>query len=155
MGNASFLILVIATSALALVGLVICFVYFLRRIFLNQSGLSKLVNSYPVENRPEGMVFEKQTVGLGRSVRFRKCARVCISRAGLYVAIKVIFGRRVALLIPWREFSIVTETRFYGLNALRLSVGEPEITSIRIYSALFSKIKPFLNEKGLMERPPA
>ena len=136
MGNALFLILVIAASALAFVGVVICFVYFLRRIFINQGGLSKLMNSYPVENRPEGMVFEKQTIGLGRSVRFRKCATVCISRAGLYVAIKVIFGRRFALLIPWCEFSNVIETRFYGSNALRLSVGEPEITSIRVYSAL-------------------
>ena len=135
-----------ALGSLTLVGLVICFVYFLRRIFLNQSGLSKLMNAYPVENRPEGMVFEKQTVGLGRSVRFRKCTTVCISRVGLYVDIKVIFGRRFALLIPWHEFSNVTEARLYGLNAFCLSIGSPEITSIRVYPALFSKIKPYLKK---------
>ena len=146
MGNALFLTLVIAASVLALVGLVICFVYFLRRIFLDQSGLSRLMNSYLVENRPEGMVFERQTVGLGRSVRFRKCATVCISGVGLYVGIKVIFGRRFALLIPWHEFSDVAEARLYGLNAFCLSIGSPEIASIRVYQDLFSKIKPYLKK---------
>ncbi len=144
MGNAWFLILVLAAGVLALAGLVVCFVYSLRRIFLNQSGLPELRRFYPAQNRPEGMFFERQTIGLGRSLRFRKCTTVCISPLGLYLAVKVIFGKEFAVLIPWSEFSNVTETRFYGLNALSLSVGSPEITFIKVYPALFAKIEPFL-----------
>ena len=144
----SFLILMITTGALALMGLVVSFVYVLRRIFVNHGKLPELMEVYPAENRPDGMVFEKQTIGLGRSLRFRKCVTVCISQAGLYLSVKVVFGKRFMLLIPWSEFSKVTETRLYGVKAVSLSIGSPEITSIKVHRALFAKIKPYLKGSG-------
>ncbi len=144
MANLPFLLMIIALGVLALVGMVVCFIYILRQIFIKKGKLIELMNAYPIGIVHEVMVFYKQTIGLGKSLRFRKCTRVCISKAGLYLAIKVILGKTLAVFIPWNEFSHVTETRFYGLNAFCFSIGSPEITSIKIYPALFAKIKPYL-----------
>jgi hypothetical protein len=139
-----FLILMIASGVFALMGWIVCFILILRRIFIRKSKLIELMHAYPVEIEPDGMIFEKQTIGFGKSLRFRRCATVCVSQAGLYLAVKVIFGKRLAFLIPWRELINVTETRLYGLNAFCFSVGSPEITSIKVYPALFAKFKSLL-----------
>lgn len=144
MTDVSHIFLVISFGLLAIIGIVVCFVVILQRIFINSGKLSELMGSYPAENQPQGMVLKKQTIGLGRSIRFRKCVRVCISQEGLYLAFKVIFGKEMAFLIPWSAITHVVETQLYGLNALSFSVGLPTITSIKVYPEIFAEIKPFL-----------
>jgi len=142
--NLPFLFIMIAFGVLALMGMVVCFIFILRRIFVKQGKLAELTSAYPAEIQPEGMVLEKQTIGLGRSLRFRRCTRVCISEEGFYLALKVIIGKRLAFLIPWGELSNAAETHLYGLKALGFSVGSPEIISIKVYPSLFAEIKPYL-----------
>ena len=127
------------------ISIILFFIIMLRHILLKQSKLPEIARRYQAEHQAEGMAFEKQTIELGKSIRFRRCTRVRISETGLYLAIKVMYGKRFGFLIPWSEFSHVTETRLYGMNALNLSVGIPEITSIKVCQDLFLRIKPHLS----------
>lgn len=149
MTNLSSVFFIIVSGVAVILGIVAGFIVILRRVLFHHSKLAELMSSYPVEFQPEGLVLKKQTIGLGRSVRFRKCTRVCISQAGLYLAINVVFGKESAFLIPWNHISPAVATRLYGLNALGFSVGAPEITSIKVYPDLFEKIKNYLpGDKG-------
>lgn len=139
------LFFVITFGLLMFISIILFFIIMLRHIFLKQSKLPEITRCYPAEHQPEGMALEKQTIEVGKSIRFRKCTRVRISETGLYLAIRVMYGKRFVFLIPWSEFSHVTETRLYGVNALNLSVGTPEITSIKVYQDLFLRIKPYLS----------
>jgi len=47
-------------------------------------------------------------------------------------------------LIPWNEIKVVREARLYWLKAMILSIGEPQITTIRIMMPFFDLMQPYL-----------
>jgi hypothetical protein len=111
----------------------------MTRLFAELSGLTKLVQRYPVTQPPTGATFAKQTVKVG-SVRYRRCVVVSIGEGGLYLGVHPPLLEQGDMFIPWEEIKGAQRARLYSRRAVRLSIGEPEFGSVTLYDGLYKRV---------------
>jgi len=140
----SLLLTLVALNVLFGIVCITILILILRKLLFNKKRIAALINAYHTSTQPEGNVYEKQTIALGRMVRYRKCTTVSFSPEGLFLSISFFGGRQPPILIPWNEIARVTQTRLYGREALMLWVGTPLICIIKVYPSLFSMTEPYL-----------
>ena len=138
------ILFLIAANTLFLICFLAVLVFVLRRVLWERKGVSELAKAFQTTAEPEGEVYQRQTVGLGRMLRYRGCVSVSVSPQGLYLFIRTFRGRIPPVLIPWNQITGVSRARLYGRDAVSLSVGTPNMVAIRVYSGLFSGMRPYL-----------
>jgi len=148
MSSTLFIIFAILTGLLFGLSLIVLFVCFLYKIMFNNKEMTRLIQAYRTKDQPEGLVLVKQTIGLSRILRYRKCVTVCISPQGFYLLINGYWRRKPKVLIPWDQINNVERARLYGVDAFALLVGQFPYIIIRVYPPLFSKMSPYL-KKGV------
>ena len=116
-------------------------------VFTQMSGLDTLVKRYPATEPSQGTRLDKQTVQIG-PVRYRRCVTVQIDDAGLTLWVRPPLGRHLAIRIPWSELVPRSETRIYWARAMLLSVGQPEIATLRVQMGLYERLRPYLDGAG-------
>jgi hypothetical protein len=121
--------------------------------FARISNLHKLAARYPAAEPPQGTPLHKQTVQVG-PVRFRRCVTLQIGDAGLYLQVRAPLSRHPPVQIPWTEITPVGTTRIYWRPAMLLSVGSPEIATLRVQMDLFERLRPYLNGSRLRSALP-
>jgi hypothetical protein len=117
----------------------------MMRFFARASGLTKLAERYPANHQPEGQKYTKQTLQIG-AVRFRKSVTVYINPEGLYVWAHPIFSNYPPIFIPWSEVKRTQESSIYGGRAMLLSIGDPQMGTIRVKMGLFRLIETHLKD---------
>jgi hypothetical protein len=116
----------------------------MMRFFGQISGLLRLAERYPAPQPPEGRAFTRQTLQIG-PVRYRRCVTVQIGPSGLCVWPRPILSNYPAFLIPWDEIKRVQHTWIYiSMGAMLLSIGAPEVGTVRVPMSLFRQIEPSL-----------
>ena len=113
-------------------------------VFARISNLHKLAARYPATEPPQGTPLRKQTVQIG-PVRFRRCVTLQVSDTGLYLWVRPPLSRHPPVQVPWTEITPVGTTRIYWGRAMLLSVGKPELATIRVQMDLFERLQPYLN----------
>lgn len=139
------LLLVLVVGAV-LAGLAFGFSYLLFRLFGRTSGLDRLAGRYPATGAPEGELRRKQRVAIG-AVYYRNAADVCICLQGLYLWVRPFLGSYEPTMIPWSEFREPRGAMLRLQQAVRLTVGDPEVTTVVFTQGLFDKLRPHLNVK--------
>jgi hypothetical protein len=137
------LLLVLLVGAVLAV-LAFGFSYLLFRLFGRTSGLDRLAELYPATGPPEGELHRKQRVAVG-AVYYRNSADVCICPEGLYLWVKPFLGSYQPALIPWSEFREPRGAMLRLQQAVRLTVGDPEVTTVVFTQGLFDKLRPYLS----------
>jgi hypothetical protein len=119
----------------------------MMRFFAQMSGLLRLAERYPASQSPEGPALTRQTVQIG-PVRYRRCATVQIGPSGLYVWPRPILSKYPAMRIPWGEIQRVQHAWIYvSMGAMLLSIGAPEVGTIRVPMSLFAQMQPYLTAR--------
>ena len=117
--------------------------HLLFRLLGRTSGLSKLAELYPATAQPEGSELERQWLAVGK-VYYRKDARVRVMPQGLHLWVRPFLGSYKPALIPWAELRDPQPAILALHQAVRLTVGEPSVTSVVFTSQFFERIKPYL-----------
>jgi hypothetical protein len=119
----------------------------MKGFFVQASGYNRLAERYPAEGGSEGPAHTMQTVQFG-PVRYRRCVTVHVSDQGLYLQPCLFYVRYPPILIPWDEVVRVRPSRIHAWSQARLlSIGEPEVGTIRVEMGLFKLIQPYLSPK--------
>jgi hypothetical protein len=113
-------------------------------LFVQASGLTRLIERYPAAQRPEGVEREKQTVKIG-AVRYRRCVTINVSSHGLYLWVRPPLSKHPPVLIPWDSVRRICRTRLYGRKAVRLLIVGPQVTPLVVHEGLFKSIRPHLS----------
>ena len=147
MENGSLMFLVIPLLVLLvgalLAALAFGFSYLLFKLFGRTSGLDKLAELYPAAGPPEGEMHRKQRVAVGR-VYYKNTADVCFGPPGLYLWVRPFLSRYEPVMIPWSEFGRSQRAILYGQRAVRLTIGDPPVTSVVFTERLVVKMDAFL-----------
>ena len=146
MSNASLNIFISITAVLCGLCFMACFVYILLKLMFDNKTIARLTQDYKTNNRPKSHVFEKQTIGLSRIIRYRNIVTVCISQEGLYLSIHGFWGRNPKVLIPWDQIKSVEKTKLYGLDAFALMIGRFPYITVKVYPSIFSEMRPYLKK---------
>ena len=104
----------------------------------DRGGWLRLVDRYGTPQAPSGTVLTKQTLQIG-SVLYRNCTTLGIASEGLYIT-----TWRKTVLIPWSDFSGVTQGRLFWERVPVLSVGHPAVATITIPRQLLNQLRTFL-----------
>lgn len=136
--------LLVLFGGLAIAGLAFGLSHLLFRLFGRTSGLDRLATLYPAAHPPEGQVHRNQRIAVG-SVYYKDTADICIGEQGLYLWVRPFLARYRPALIPWQAFTGARPTYLYWQSAVRLSVGDPAITSIVFTQGLYQRMKPYLS----------
>ena len=115
------------------------------RFFASISGLNRLAAKYPAAHPPEGEQQAKQTLQIG-PVRFRRCVTVHVGSSGLYLHVRPVTSRYAPMLIPWQELRRPHQALLYWQRAMVLSVGDPQVATLRLKETLFRQIEPYLHQ---------
>lgn len=126
-----------------LTGMAFGFSALLFKLFGRASGLDRLGELYPVANPPVGMMFKRQYAAVGQ-VYYKNSADVCICPEGLYLWVRPFLGKYKPVLIPWREFKESRKAILYWQQAVRLTVGNPPVSSLVFKRGLFREMMPYL-----------
>jgi hypothetical protein len=105
-------------------------------------GWSRLSSRYATTQPPPTQAASRQTLVVGQ-VLYRNCVTVGLSDEGLYLKIGFslsIFGKS-SLLIPWSEFTQISEARLYLQKAACLSLGDPPVGTITVPMTLFETMR--------------
>lgn len=148
MGTGFLMFLVIPVLVL-FVGLVIAALaiggsYLLLRVFGRISGLNDLAEAYPATAPPEGEMHRRQWMRIG-SVYYKNTADICISPQGLYLWVRPFPSKYPPAAIPWGEFRRPQRTLLYWQKAVRLTIGDPQVTTVVVTHRLFEKMRPYLH----------
>ena len=143
-----FLNIFLAFGILVFLALTLAFLLpkILKNINGRGGGWKTLTEHFPASVQPPGDLFKKQTIEVGR-VAYKRCATVGVSPQGLYIEANLPFSSRLKpLLIPWEMVKGVREGSLFWEKTRILSIGQPEIGTISLFSALFEKAKPYLKQ---------
>ena len=108
------------------------------------SGLNKLAEIYPASSQLEGGPLERQWVGVGKAY-YRKDGRVRVLPEGLYLWVRPFLGSYKPALMPWNKLRDPQPTILALRQAVRLTVGDPAVTSIIVTAQFFERIRPYLH----------
>jgi hypothetical protein len=112
-------------------------------------GWSGLAEAFPSPSSPQGNLFLRQTIQVGRVV-YKRCATVGITPEGLYLEVKIpFFPRLKPLLIPWQKVNGLREGSLYWKKTVILSLGDSEIGTVTLFPELFREARPYLEPKRL------
>jgi hypothetical protein len=110
-----------------------------------------LAKVYPAAAEPAGTKLTQQVVKVG-SVRWRWSMTVVLGPQGLYLKPELrlglpwFFGAYPPLLIPWAQFKSPRKGRIYiGWQAVELSIGDPQVSTITFPLDLYRRISVFLS----------
>jgi hypothetical protein len=131
-------------AGVVLAGLAFGFSYLLYRLFGRTCGLDRLAELYPATGPPEGELHTKQRVAVG-AVYYRNSADICICSEGLYLWVRPFLGSYRPVMVPWSEFREPRRTILRLQQAVRLTVGDPKVTTLVFTQRLYQKLRPYLN----------
>ena len=149
-GILMFLIIPVLVVILGLVlaGLAFGVSYLLFKLFGRTSGLDRLGELYPAVGPPEGEMYSKQWIAVG-PVYYKNTADVCIGPQGLYLWVRPFLGEYQPVMIPWSEFREPRRALLYWQKAVRLAIGDPEVTTVVFTQRLCEKMEPYLGVVGI------
>jgi hypothetical protein len=135
----------LAITALFIAAALFLGIQVLSTLFARGGGWAKLAERFPAATPPQGERRTMQTVELGGLVRYRWCVTVVMSPRGLYLALaSPILPKHSPMLIPWSEVKGVRCARLYWWLAVRLTIGEPPVSTITVWLRLFEAMRPYL-----------
>lgn len=117
---------------------------FVFAVFRRASGIGRLAERFAAAGPPAGPVYDRQTVQVG-AVRWRNCVTIGATPQGLYLALRPAFPRYPPLLVPWSEIKGAQTVRLYWRQAVRLTIGAPEVGSLTVLMPIYSLIYPYLD----------
>ena len=133
---------ILLASGLVLLGATLPFGSFIYNLFPGSNSLRRLIERYGTTVKPEGPTHTGQSVQVG-IVRWRLCTTICIDPRGLYLHVKAPGSSFSPVLIPWNEIHVVRETRLYWHKAMILSIGEPQVTTLKLMTPIFDLMQPY------------
>lgn len=120
----------------------------MMRWFGNISGLKRLAQHFPAAAPPEAL-YRKQRIAVGR-VYFYRNAEIGITDRGLYLWVRPFLAKYAPLLIPWRELHNPQATLLRLIRAVRLTVGNPEVSTLTFTEDFFREIRGRLAAKDAL-----
>ncbi len=78
-------------------------------------------------------------------VYYKNTVDVCVSPQGLYLWVRPFLGKYQPVMIPWSELRDPRGAILYWQKAVRLTVGDPAVTTVVFTRGLFEKMKPYLS----------
>lgn len=136
--------IIVGTAALIALPFVLSRLFF--RLYGKMNGLYRMGAAFPAPGEPSGRVHKGQTVGVGQ-VLYRRDADVAFSGEGLYLWVRPFLGKYPPALIPWSEVHGPKPAILALRQAVRISVGRPEIASIVLMQPLFDEARPHLTTR--------
>jgi len=82
---------------------------------------------------------------------YRNAADVCICLQGLYLWVRPFLGSYEPTMIPWSEFREPRGTMLRLQQAVRLTVGDPAVTTVTFTRGLYEKLRPYLSAAESVE----
>jgi hypothetical protein len=141
-----FLSLAVVIVILLIIGLVFLLPKVMKSISGRGGGWTRLAERFTALSPPVGDLFKGQTIEVGRAF-YRRCATVGVSEQGLYLEVNIPFSSRLKpLFIPWEMVKGLREGKLYWKKTAILSVGEPEIGTIGLFTDLFTLTRPYLKD---------
>jgi hypothetical protein len=134
-----------------LAALVVWFVLLFSTIVVLLRYLSRwqlLTARYPFQAPSEGFQAHYQTIMVG-PVRFKRCVSIYLSQSGL--GLKVSMPGFKPMTIPWGEFTAATPASFLWNKAVRLSIGNPPLTTLTLPLALYHETVAYAGPSALPE----
>jgi len=139
-----FVLVIVLLAGVALTTLAFVGAHLLFRLFGKTSGLHQLAELYPTSWPPPGQVHKKQWVEVG-GVRYANNAQVCATPEGLCLWVHPLFSSYQPARIPWGELKNPQPTTLYLRNAVRLTVGDPQVTTVVFTQRLVERLQPYLS----------
>ena len=151
MSTTTFILLLVALGVAALLGVVCLFVTLLLTFLIRLSGWPRLAELYPARPGVPAPQFVRQTAMVG-PVQFRRGLSFGLSPQGLLLSFSAtpppifrpILPVQPPLLIPWQDLKVTGERLLYWRSATVLSIGDPQVTSLTIFTDLLAAIRPYL-----------
>jgi len=119
----------------------------LFKLFGHTSGLDKLAALYPATSPPEGPMYRRQWMAVG-PVYYKNSADISVGPRGLYVWVRPFLAKYDPVLIPWTELRDPRGAILYWQRAVRLTVGNPQVTTLVFTEWLFREMSSFLHARG-------
>jgi hypothetical protein len=139
-----FLSLAIVIVILIMIGVVFLLPKIMKNFSGRGGGWTRLAEHFPAGSQSAGDLFKGQTIEVGRVV-YKRCAKVGVSKQGLYLEANIPFSAKLKpLFIPWEMVKGLREGNLYWKKTVILSIGEPEIGTISFFSELLEQARPFL-----------
>ena len=114
------------------------------KLFARISNQDELAARYPAANPPEGRMYRRQCMAIG-PVYHRHSVDVCIGPRGLYFWPRPFLAQYDPVMIPWTELRDPRGAVLYWQPAVRLTVGNPEVTTVVFKERLFREMRPYLS----------
>jgi hypothetical protein len=124
----------------------IAFFIFLARFLVKKSGMAALARRYPAYYRPGGTQ-RLLTVAMIGGVRFKRSVSIIPSDEGLYLKLTGFFQRVTRpkpAVIPWDQIRIAERQKVNRMEAVELTIGEPETGSLSLLQDDFMALEPFI-----------
>ncbi len=138
-----FIILGTFVLLFVLVALSVAFIFFM---LFHMGKWKSLAQQCGTASNPTGTVYKGQTIKVG-NIRWRYATTIGVSTRGLYISVAPLPGflsrivQHPPLLIPWSDIRVVGPGHIYQLwQAVKLSIGNPYITSITVTKKLYEEI---------------
>ena len=139
-----FLSLAVVIVILLIIGLVFLFPKIMKNFSGRGGGWTRLAEIFPASSQPVGDLFKGQTIEVGQVI-YKRCAKVGISKQGLYLEVRIPFSSSLKpLFIPWEMVKGAREGNLYWKKTIILSIGELEIGSLSFFPDLFVHARPYL-----------
>ncbi|MEW6187471.1 MAG: hypothetical protein AB1585_17205 [Thermodesulfobacteriota bacterium] len=140
-----FLALAVVILILFIIGAVFLLPKLLKNLTGGGGGWTLLTGRFQTAVQTPKEVYKRQTVQVGKVV-YKRCTTVGIMAEGLYLESTGPFTKGLKpLLIPWDQIRGLREGNLYWEKTHVLSIGQPEIGTVSIFSNIFKKIRPYLN----------
>ncbi|MDP9122585.1 MAG: hypothetical protein M3O15_14660 [Acidobacteriota bacterium] len=119
------------------------------------SGWRALARGFAADSEPEGKVFRRQVVYMGR-ISENGATCLIVAQRGLYLYAFVLFRAfRPPLLIPWEKVRLAGERRLWRWTAYELDLGA--VSTVRVkqqaYDAIRRHLPPESPATGLSAPP--
>ena len=134
---------IVLLGAVVLVALAFGGSYLLNQLFGRTSGLNRLAQLYPVDRQIEGEVYHRQKVAIA-NMYYANTADVGITPDGLYLWVRPFLSKYEPALIPWGELRNPQPTILALQSAVRLTIGDPQVTTIVLTRRLYESVSPHL-----------
>jgi hypothetical protein len=137
----------IITGSVLLYCILFAGVWMLAMKLIASRGWRLLAEKFPARARPEGRVLRFQSLNIGR-VNYNNVLTFIISPAGLYLSSWGPFRYGHApILIPWKEVQKASVEKFWFMKRLRLEIGSPAVTTLRLRAKLLDPAREYLQPK--------
>jgi hypothetical protein len=132
---------VLSVLLIILVSFLLMF-WFISCLFGRLSGWNRLAARYGCR-APEGVwTFFRESARIG-PIRYRRIVKAGLRPEGLFLSISSIV-RHKAICIPWAEFGDFQPEKLYWRPCMRMSVGEPQISTLLLSADLYRAMHPYL-----------